>query len=72
MKKKKIYIAPEAELLLLIPHEDLAAKEFRFGDTFAGNWFSGLNTMGSAFGIINGGAGLDESFWEEDGFVIKK
>jgi len=74
MDKRKVYTAPEAEMILLAPVEGLAAWDWNFKTNWQNTWHNGLNAAGSAVGIINGGAGLDENkdFWGEDGFVIKK
>ena len=73
MNKKKVYTAPAAEVILLAPAETLASWDWSFNSVWKSG-YEGLSETNifSAVGIINGGAGLNESIWAEDGFVIKK
>ena len=74
MNKRKVYAAPEAEMILLAPVEGLAAWDWDFKSNWQNTWHSGYfkkDGVLSAVGIINGGQETPAGIWEEDGFVIK-
>ena len=74
-RQEKIYTAPSAEMLLLVPKERLAAFDWKFSDQ---KWYNGYIPAtnaangASAVGIVNGGLGIENSAWAEDGYTIKK
>lgn len=71
MNNIKVYTAPSAEMLLLVPVETLAASEWGFGKWNGGTWHSGtFKDTASGVGIVNGGLGT--SAWAEDGYTLNK
>jgi len=72
MNKRKVYIAPEAEVILLAPAEGLAAWDWSFESKWQSGYFK-KNGVLSAVGIINGGIEDEPNgIWSEDGFIIKR
>lgn len=65
MNKEKVYTAPSAEMLILVPQENLAAWEFGNSSWKIKNgYFSGENT---ASGVAINGTMTD---WAEDGYTL--
>lgn len=77
MNNQKVYTAPSAEYLLLMPKEHVALGEWAFGSDNSA-WFNRYKPSeetgaASALGIINGGKGLSASSEDwGDGFTFKQ
>ena len=73
MDKRKVYTAPEVELILLVPDESIAVWDLSFENNWKNGYFKKDDVL-SAVGIINGGLTdtNGETIWGSgDGFVIK-
>ena len=71
MSKKKEYVPPVADMILLAPCETLAdTSDWGFGNAWREEW--GRFDIGTvASGIAFGGSDFDDMI-EDDGFFIKK
>lgn len=72
MNNIKVYTAPSAEMLLLVPVETLAASDWGF-NSWNGKWHQNTTfsqDTASGVGIVNGGLGT--SAWAEDGYTLNK
>ena len=68
MNDVKVYTAPSARMLVLVPEENLAVGDWRFG-SFEDDWWyhgykQGTDTAASSVGITKNGA------WAEDGYTL--
>ena len=72
MSKKNQYVPPAAELIFLMPCEELAIEEWKFG--FGHTWKNNayLPGNGGASGIAISGSLVDDDFLKDsnDGFNI--
>lgn len=70
--KRKEYVPPRADVLLLAPCEALAVWDWGFGSTWGGQkYFEAAGNLASGISIGGLFGGSDDVF-TEDGFVIKK
>ena len=68
--KKREYVPPRAEVLMLAPCEELAVWEWGFGSKWTGQqYFQSTDTLAS--GIAMGGKFSDSIDMTGEGFVIK-
>ena len=72
--KKRTYIPPKAELVLLAPCEGLANWDWAFGNTWRSQGFHERDGSIASAIAMNGGFGADgyPTLDTDDGFVIKK
>lgn len=73
MSKKKAYVPPAAEMILLAPCERIAAWEYSFQNTWMGDI---KGRFGDAYGL-GGGSGITGTFGSEhyfgnESFEVKK
>ena len=68
---KNQYVPPMAEVIFLVPCENLAAWDWKFGSTWEGQKYFQADGNLLASGIAMGGLLETEDFLQQDGFVIK-
>ena len=68
MNQTKIYTAPSADVVLMVPCEQIAAKDWKFGST----WHDGYFTFGTAPNTASGVGIQDDFTYTEgaDGYTI--
>ena len=67
MNCKKFYIAPSAEMLMLVPCEQLAAKDWGFNSTWENGYFTFNSSNRTASGVGIKGGYYDP---DDDGYTI--
>ncbi|MBQ2996508.1 MAG: hypothetical protein IJE22_04645 [Oscillibacter sp.] len=72
MSKRKAYVPPAAEMILLAPCERLAAWEYSFQNTWTNiqGRFNNAYNLGGGSGIT--GTFTDQDYFGEDGFTVKQ